>query len=115
MISPVSDSYNWLDAGLKKETTKSLSEEVEKLKEQMKEMDYLKQNVIEMERDHTSEMTWMKNEIKELEGIIKDMLVKGEPPVKDNDEDGIIKSNKIWRKKEINKTSDGEKPKKTLM
>ena len=57
-------------------------------------MDYLKKPVIQMERDHTSEITLMKNEIKELEGIIKDMVVKGEPPVNDTDEDGIMKCKK---------------------
>ena len=52
-------------------------------------MDYLKQKVMEMEKDHASEMTLMKKEIKELEGILKNLVVNKEPPVNNSDENSI--------------------------
>ena len=81
-------------AGVKKQTIRSLSEEVDLLKEQLKEMDYLKQKVMEMEKDHASEMTLMKKEIKELEGILKNLVVNKEPPVNNSDENSLIKCRK---------------------
>ena len=81
-------------AGIKKQTIRSLSEEVDLLKEQLKEMDYLKQKVMEMEKDHASEMTLMKKEIKELEGILKNLVVNKEPAVNDSNENSLIKCKK---------------------
>jgi uncharacterized C2H2 Zn-finger protein len=79
-------------------------------------MDYLKQKLMEMEKDHASEIPLMKKEINKLEAILKNLVVNKEPPVKDSDENSLIKCNKCGEtfgcKKKLRKHLIEEHPRK---